>query len=342
MWKLVFIASVLFSAGIIGSDAELRPVCRKSEYLEGHWQRLQSLPPKTFNCNPQAESEGAVFTRRGTLNTTIPIHDGCECDKKLSSFAAQERLMYEWTPKDCDLPKWDAAAFCAALDDRTILFIGDSTMEQSAVTVMSTIASTGGQCAPQLRYGRSNTFVYDIKNIDRKWFHYYEESGSPGADIVVLAAGAWFEDTGDMYWALDSVNQTIRSMRSKEGGKEPPKIIWKTQNPGHVQCQAFYHPITHMEEQMLNLTLDPRGWKFRWELFPVFDDMARSFAKQEGWGVIDMSPLYLRPDAHIGRLGEFHKMGVAPMEKLDCLHYCLPGPVDLFSVLLLHALVEGL
>ena len=43
-------------------------------------------------------------------------------------------------------------------------------------------------------------------------------------------------------------------------------------------------------------------------------------------GVIDMSPLYQRPDAHALD---------------DCLHFCTPGPLDLFGELLMAALSNG-
>jgi hypothetical protein len=42
---------------------------------------------------------------------------------------------------------------------------------------------------------------------------------------------------------------------------------------------------------------------------------------------VDLAPLYLRPDAHPG--GN------------DCLHMCVPGPLDLFSILLLAMLRNG-
>lgn len=322
------------------------PFCRKSEHVLGYWKRLDVLLNKSFICRAQSAEEGTIFARRGggpSVTDTIPIHDGCECDNTLDPALAKERLLYEWRPHSCALHNWDGAAFCEALGEKTMLFVGDSTMEQSAVTIMSTLSASGASCGPQLYYGRSNTYVYDIKNIDRKWFHYYEENPT---DILVLAAGAWFEDSGDMYWALDSVNQTMR--RWKATGMKTPRVLWKTQNPGHVMCNAFYHPISRTEEKMLNLSTDSRGWKYSWDLFPTFDSMAMNFALQEGWDIIDMSPLYLRPDAHIGKLGEYKKIGVAPNEgtggaahKLDCLHYCLPGPIDLFSVLLLQNLVES-
>jgi hypothetical protein len=57
----------------------------------------------------------------------------------------------------------------------------------------------------------------------------------------------------------------------------------------------------------------------------------RDFAANEtsGFQLLSMEPLYLRPDAHV--YGSKH----------DCMHYCQPGPLDLFSVLLLQMMVTG-
>ena len=37
---------------------------------------------------------------------------------------------YAWRPTRCSLATWDAAAFCAALKGRSVMFIGDSAMLQ--------------------------------------------------------------------------------------------------------------------------------------------------------------------------------------------------------------------
>lgn len=74
--------------------------------------------------------------------------------------------------------------------ERTILFIGDSTMQQIAVTTMNIVASTGGKCGSQLSYGRSNYLVHDVKNVDRRWNHYHEESP---VDIIIISAGPWYQ-----------------------------------------------------------------------------------------------------------------------------------------------------
>ena len=100
----------------------------------------------------------------------------------------------------------------------------------------------------------------------------------------------------------------------------------KTQNPGHVDCQNFSAPITAAQEAQLNLSTTPSP--HRWHLFPKFDKMAMAYLKQFNFKFIDMSPLYLRPDSHPGHLK-------------DCLHICMPGPIDLFSTLFMQMLFNG-
>lgn len=45
--------------------------------------------------------------------------------------------------------------------------------------------------------------------------------------------------------------------------------------------------------------------------------------------ILDMFPLYYRPDSHPGRNS---------WQQVDCLHYCLPGALNIFSTLLLNLL----
>ena len=48
-----------------------------------------------------------------------------------------------------------------------------------------------------------------------------------------------------------------------------------------------------------------------------------------------MYPLYLRPDSHPGK----NSWSDARFGG-DCLHLCIPGPLDIFSILLLHYLID--
>jgi hypothetical protein len=65
-------------------------------------------------------------------------------------------------------------------------------------------------------------------------------------------------------------------------------------------------------------------------LFQEFDSLAsRTFTNQLQQPVLHLEPLYYRADAHPG------------FGSNDCLHYCIPGPLDLAAALLHHMLVTG-
>jgi hypothetical protein len=72
-----------------------------------------------------------------------------------------------WVPSACTLAEWDPVAFCTALGTRTILFVGDSTVQQSAAALMNAVlwdgarqgVAQGGRCAAQVLYGLSDTLV---------------------------------------------------------------------------------------------------------------------------------------------------------------------------------------
>ena len=52
----------------------------------------------------------------------------CSCDSKSNRLELGSIEQYQWKPSFCDLPAWDANAFCHLLGNRTVLLVGDSTM----------------------------------------------------------------------------------------------------------------------------------------------------------------------------------------------------------------------
>ena len=57
--------------------------------------------------------------------------DCCRCDRDDGTrFRPNPRENYVWTPSTCALHTWNATWFCELLGARTVLFVGDSTMQQ--------------------------------------------------------------------------------------------------------------------------------------------------------------------------------------------------------------------
>ena len=61
--------------------------------------------------------------------------NACACDP-----ARREQLSLLWEPSSCRLRDFSAAAFCTALGDRTLVVVGDSTMQQLASVLMNGLA----------------------------------------------------------------------------------------------------------------------------------------------------------------------------------------------------------
>ena len=57
-----------------------------------------------------------------------------------------------------------------------------------------------------------------------------------------------------------------------------------------------------------------------------------------GMKYVDMSMLFFRPAAHPGAFNKYFHDGD---DVMDCLHFCMPGPYALFTVLLLHMRFNG-
>lgn len=77
---------------------------------------------------------------------------------------------------------------------------------------------------------------------------------------------------------------------------------------GHVNCTDYLHPILGAQNQGSRSV-------WHWGDFQRQNLLAKRIVEEAGYIYMDVdSMISLRPDGHIG--------------SQDCLHYCLPGPLD--------------
>ena len=243
--------------------------------------------------------------------------------------------------------------------------IGDSTMQQTSATIMALLQSAAPRalCSSQIRFIREDFFHNNafLRHMRHK------------PDIVIINAGAHFTVKEKYESAMLKLYQNIESWRMSEralhnsiinsinnsssssssssggnsggnsgaggstlpGGKTGPrplestKILWKTNNPGHINCDAYPDAVSSP------LTYPIETDTYKWGLLSEFDAYMRELNIKHNIPAIDMFPLYLRPDAHPGK-NAVHWVQFGG----DCLHYCLPGPLDIFATLLLHYLED--
>lgn len=294
-----------------------RPICRNNEHVVGSWVK-DNVTQKSYYCcgYDKLDHRHNISACGGITLAGLPSHWGwndlrsqsgghaCACDKSEGRTSVNPREMYVWRPANCQLLLWQAKQFCNLLDNRTVLFLGDSTMQQSAHSLMSMIYTGNGGCANRIAVTKSRLYLYQDVAMSLSIY-------TPS--ILVLNHGAHAQDDMDIKNALKEMLRQVMIHNQKTGNST--RVIWRTNAPGHVNCTSYASPSIFR-------WYDPVDDYYRWSLFPQWDEIARNFSHEHGWNVADISPLYQRHDAHPG--------------EGDCLHYCMPGPVDLLSILLLQ------
>lgn len=238
---------------------------------------------------------------------------------------------YYWQPNECDLHIWDGNAFCQALNGRRILFVGDSLTFQLTRTLLQMLE--GQECQPNIFYGRATHLSFD----EGKKYNLAGWLESIPADIVILNTGAWLRDDGDMWTVLDALGSITKNhLNRTPKPPNPIKFIWTTFSEGHVGCWRYPEPI---KEDFTFPTYNVH--KYNWELIPKYNELALNYSKLMNFTTIDLAPmLRLRPDAKVGTRDDhwgFHEVAGGGV---DCLHFCLPGPLNVFPPILLNMLAS--
>jgi hypothetical protein len=252
---------------------------------------------------------------------------GCECSGA------------PWQWFDESLETWDPRRFCALLGNRTMLFIGDSTLEQSASTLMNAAAAAG--CQEQIALAMGDTLVhrhYGNMNRGRRWTHWMD---TLKPDIAIISAGAHIHCCNDstcqhtahhcpfdysaaldghFHRVFDEVLLDIVAYQKSSPGQ---LILWKTQQPGGC-TKAISDGFGTEESQH----------KYNYRTFRPRDEIVIARLRALGLPFLDLRALYNRSDAHVcsGRY--------SADECPDCLHFCMPGALDILPGVLQTALAQ--
>jgi hypothetical protein len=169
------------------------------------------------------------------------------------------------------LEPWSGKQFCDSLGNRTVLLVGDSTLQQVSATLVNMIVTTSGGCAHQIFFAKCYHLYWKEKDEMRNNIREYVEDVKP--DIVVFSAGAHMHDTGDIYSTLENVRSLLPAMIENvrlSSGKNL-SFVWKTQSPGHVSCDAVSEPQTY---ELAPAHLD----RWQWNLHQYFDDFSKNWS----------------------------------------------------------------
>ena len=252
----------------------------------------------------------------------------------------------EWHPRGCQLERWNATRFCKLLGGRNLLFAGDSTMGQLAVTVMNMVhwghgvnATTNAGCQTKLVFGASDTLVRrSFGRLNRGW-HWRTLEARARSSIVVMSMGPHIHIDPKLNMTASEerryVNSSLTSVleeiaKEHEQSNSDRILIWKTQPA--AGCGATPLPSETDMRRVRDSQTD-----YNWGRFGYMDEIAKNFwAGRPRAYVLDLSPLNYRVEAHPGSPGAngtgLHGVG-------DCLHSC-DGPLRLGATLLLNLLAH--
>ena len=282
-----------------------------------------------------------------------------------AGWTVRPELKYQWkVPGSAHCPMglgdkaWsalDPARFCRAVaKGKTFVFLGDSLSEQMMLSYLSymtlnvkpaylfveetpmpecqewanskvhlscfNVVTNGSVCGNhRIIYIRND--LLQVDNNPRS-FDYMPWSTMPelgSADVIILNRGAH-------YVPDDEFGPTLRAALTFLRNKYPDKLfVYRSTPPGHADCQNFTKPLERPQ--------DPSILPFNWDKFAAQNVIAERVCEEVGMVFMDVVPqTILRADGHNGYM--------PTIDFYDCLHYCVPGPADVWAEYMVNALLR--
>ena len=314
-------------------------LCRQNEYLDGSWvynnvsrqsnKYSASMFPNflvnrtandfAFHCCPgenvHPDMPALCHKNQSIYQSKSPTNgqrDCCSCVLSTTPFQnANEASKWEWTPNNCELLSFEAIPFCHLLQGRYIVFMGDSMTRNTADNIYSLLEQGAGNCKDFVQYDRSPFLHFSFKALDKVLS---EVVINKKPDIVIMNAGAYLQNKDEMrvevmprlYQQLAYIDQ----FNKKRKETKKTKYYWRTQYGGHEHCLLYREPILHYDplkyivrhradnDSVHNITYKQ---PYNWHYFQQFDVDAKNAIHKGGvMSLLDVSPMYLRADAHRG------------------------------------------
>ncbi|TVU00786.1 hypothetical protein EJB05_22823 [Eragrostis curvula] len=183
----------------------------------------------------------------------------------------------------------------------------------------------------------------------------------PGLDYAILSGGNWFfrvnylwedghrigcvncreanlTDFGIVYAIRRVVKAALQAIAVCKDCKSNLVTFLRTYTPGHHEhgswsSGGYCNRTRPLKEEEISLV------SIEWELRNAQDEEVRAARETTGskrFGVLDVTKaMMLRADGHIGAHKDKRWVNAS-----DCLHWCLPGPIDMWNDMLLQRLTE--
>jgi hypothetical protein len=216
------------------------------------------------------------------------------------------------------------------------------------------VLQDGGRLVKVLGHAEMASQAQDIA---RAWWRRHWEA----ADVIVFNMVGHHLRTLDGSFAAHSrlVSTVLHQMERHT--KAHAHLIMRTSNVGHVQCEAEFQPLRSRSEAWRRLG----GWRWRAPSFtPTYFGAPRDGADKYDWrappiferewlqhvprsplasrfSILNVSHVDMRSDGHVANAMRYHTDRTKATAGRDCLHYCLPGPADAWTVALYNLLLNN-
>lgn len=270
-----------------------------------------------------------------------------KCD---SQHYPRPSLDYSWETNElkCNnvLLPFSRERICKKMDGKNFMFVGDSIMEEFYATFMSTLHENG-ECrySESMTAGHSHRSPCSNSNISSIRENYFTVSsdpqswGPPGlkvprwhkllvknkVDVIIANRGIHTKNDSIV---LTQLNETFHYMRMFHPNVS---IIYRSTSFPHQNCVNRFAdpplkeplPFIPINERLVS----PKGLGLNrdigWDHVQSGNDLVKEFIDKNFPEVLhmDLSSNRLRADSHM-------------VMRNDCLHFCIPGPIDSWVIFL--------
>ena len=249
-----------------------------------------------------------------------------------------EQLSYSWEPSlFCPIPKPAIKDYSQSLcgkDTGDILIVGDSLSQEFDMTLLNALKNCNRyiQCAgeePGFKVLMARNDYLEISGAQRGQHSKYQVPfyneiilQDKSIKAIIFNRGAHFEPSVNYTSNLEFLFSSLQ--------KDRPDInvYFRNTPPGHAFCATESKMPPLAKPRTENRTMYQRRAgdtnPYHWSEFVVQNLLAQEIAARYRVTYLDVaSATELRPDSHLSAQ--------------DCLHYCIPGPIDMWVELFVWA-----
>jgi hypothetical protein len=292
-------------------------ICTGDQYREGKWVKSQTTVDFDL-CTHHLDWNCAAIDNFNQLNGSMRVG--------LS-------LQWKWVPQHCTLHKFSPESMRELLQTkgRKIRYVGDSLNQGMAESMQCLLGKEYEHHVSHVRFDYLGcpdnlpTYTPDYCSNSSHVIHQWRKivNNLQPRDILVVNTGAhWFGDPDEKKLAFRNIANAIATVFNGT-------VIMRTTVMGHDSCERFNEPTSNFNSSIQQKQTP----SYNWANFTHLNRLVHNTFLEAG--LATYLPLYVdmfeqRPDGHV--------QNSSKNEGMDCLHYCVPGPIHIWNELLYHLL----